>query len=374
MKLIRSLILSALFVLALSLPAFSDSGVRYNNMLNTVLAGSVTTSATTIVVANETNFPSIGSGAYTILKVTRMSDLAVEYMKATAINGTTVTVERAQENTSALAFVLNDRVAGVLTKGMIDAIINDYGSSDDTLALAIAAATAAAQTAVENANSALSQIAALLPLDASDIGAGSITATGLATSVAGDGLAGGGGDALEVNVDDSTIGITNDALYVKNRGLTSAKSAYGYLPEGGSLQTSKFMAFEEATSGSTTADGFVFWDGTRPWTVFGNDGNGTLAVYLTFRNTSAAASCNIKVYVGYNLNYYTMTGSITDLGDNIYHIVIPPTGIFGQDGTTSIMFLVPPGYRYMIEHGLNGTTGTRTGSPEMTVHRVHEYR
>jgi len=54
---------------------------------------------------------------------------------------------------------------------------------------------------------------------------GGITATQLATSVAGDGLAGGGGSALSVNVDDSTIETNSDTLRVKDGGITNAKLA-----------------------------------------------------------------------------------------------------------------------------------------------------
>jgi hypothetical protein len=49
-----------------------------------------------------------------------------------------------------------------------------------------------------------------------------ITATQLATSVAGDGLAGGAGTALSVNVDDSSIEINSDTLRVKASGITNA--------------------------------------------------------------------------------------------------------------------------------------------------------
>lgn len=45
----------------------------------------------------------------------------------------------------------------------------------------------------------------------------------LTTSVAGNGLSGGGGSALAVNVDDSTIEINSDSLRVKDAGITAAK-------------------------------------------------------------------------------------------------------------------------------------------------------
>ena len=52
-----------------------------------------------------------------------------------------------------------------------------------------------------------------------------ITATQIATSVAGAGLAGGAGTALSVGVDDTSIEITGDALNVKALGITNAMLA-----------------------------------------------------------------------------------------------------------------------------------------------------
>ena len=52
-----------------------------------------------------------------------------------------------------------------------------------------------------------------------------ITATQIATSVAGDGLAGGAGTALSVNVDDTGIEINSDTLRLKDDGVTNAKLA-----------------------------------------------------------------------------------------------------------------------------------------------------
>jgi len=53
--------------------------------------------------------------------------------------------------------------------------------------------------------------------------ASGVSAEMLDTAIAGDGLAGGGGTALSVNVDDSTIEIDTDTLRVKDLGITFAK-------------------------------------------------------------------------------------------------------------------------------------------------------
>lgn len=52
---------------------------------------------------------------------------------------------------------------------------------------------------------------------------GGITGTQLNSSVAGDGLTGGGGSALAINVDDSTVEISTDTLQVKNNGITGTQ-------------------------------------------------------------------------------------------------------------------------------------------------------
>jgi len=71
-----------------------------------------------------------------------------------------------------------------------------------------------------------------------------ITATQLATSVAGDGLAGGAGTALSVNVDGSSIEINSDILRVKAAGITNAMLA-------GSISNDKLVN-DDVTLGNTS--------------------------------------------------------------------------------------------------------------------------
>jgi hypothetical protein len=54
---------------------------------------------------------------------------------------------------------------------------------------------------------------------------GAVTSAKIAAAVAGNGLAGGGGTALSVNVDGSTLEINSDSLRVKDLGITSEKLA-----------------------------------------------------------------------------------------------------------------------------------------------------
>lgn len=60
-------------------------------------------------------------------------------------------------------------------------------------------------------------------IDGSGIANNSVTSDKLASSVAGNGLSGGGGNALAVNVDSSTLEINSDTVRVKDAGITNAK-------------------------------------------------------------------------------------------------------------------------------------------------------
>lgn len=80
------------------------------------------------------------------------------------------------------------------------------------------------------------------------IGANAVTAAKIAAAVAGNGLAGGGGTALSVNVDSSTIEISSDSLRVKDLGITEGKIAASAVTSaklGTDLTLSGATSFEE---------------------------------------------------------------------------------------------------------------------------------
>lgn len=89
---------------------------------------------------------------------------------------------------------------------------------------------------------------------------GAVTSAKLAAAVAGNGLAGGAGTALSVNVDDSTIELNADAIRLKDAGVTFAKAATGLLR---TLWPFRLGAFGSAIGGSVST-GLV-----RYWPVFG---------------------------------------------------------------------------------------------------------
>lgn len=93
----------------------------FANNINTALAGSISPSATTISVASTANLPaSIPGGQYLVITV---NDAATrqnfEIMYATAISGSTLTVVRAQEGTTALSWLTGDYIYSAPTAGQM---------------------------------------------------------------------------------------------------------------------------------------------------------------------------------------------------------------------------------------------------------------
>lgn len=74
------------------------------------------------------------------------------------------------------------------------------------------------------------------------IASNAVDETKLSTSVAGNGLSGGGGTALSVNVDNSTVEINTDTVRVKDAGITTAGQVQYTSTSTGNTATIKFRA------------------------------------------------------------------------------------------------------------------------------------
>ena len=83
-------------------------GVKFANNFETTISGSINSSVTTIAITSATGFPSLGAGDYAYCTLENLSGLTQEIVKVTAISGTSLTVVRAQEGTSASAFAAGD--------------------------------------------------------------------------------------------------------------------------------------------------------------------------------------------------------------------------------------------------------------------------
>jgi len=103
--------------------------VKFSNNASTTLNGAITSSATSIVVDDTSEFPTLSSGDYTYLTLANTAGTNIEIIKVTNINsGTkTLTAIRGQDNTSGLAFSDGD----MCELRMTAALLNDAASQDD---------------------------------------------------------------------------------------------------------------------------------------------------------------------------------------------------------------------------------------------------
>lgn len=113
--------------------------VKFSNNAKTTLSSGITSSATSIAVADASVFPSISGSEYFYVT---FEDLIgnVEIVKVTAVSSNTLTVVRAQESTTARAYASGDKAENRLTAGSL----NDV--SDQTVALTGAGATTVSGT------------------------------------------------------------------------------------------------------------------------------------------------------------------------------------------------------------------------------------
>jgi hypothetical protein len=93
----------------------------YANGARTRLSGGITNSATSFSVASGTGslFPSPSGGDYALITLASTTSTTAEIVKCTARSGDTFTVVRAQEGTSAAAFLANDIVDLRITAGTL---------------------------------------------------------------------------------------------------------------------------------------------------------------------------------------------------------------------------------------------------------------
>lgn len=116
---------------------------------------------------------------------------------------------------------------------------------------------------------------AALNVTTAKIAAAAVDETKLAASVAGNGLAGGAGTALSVNVDASTIEINSDTLRVKDAGVTEAKLATAVVNK---LGQNIGLVSIQTTSSNTTLINYSGQGKLKGVTVTGTSANITVTV------------------------------------------------------------------------------------------------
>ena len=106
--------------------------VKFTNNAETTLASGINSSVTSLTVASSTGFPTITTGEY--FYVTLDDGTNNEIVKVTAVSGTTWTIVRAQDNTTARSFSSSNKVelrvtAGLITDAVADALASSFAKN-----------------------------------------------------------------------------------------------------------------------------------------------------------------------------------------------------------------------------------------------------
>lgn len=157
-----------------------------------------------------------------------------------------------------------------------------------------------------------------------------ITATQLASSVAGDGLAGGAGTALSVNVDDSSIEISSDTLQVKAGGVTNAM-----LANSGSTIGSTLVSLGATV---TTIDGLTLTGAVGSGSFSGSfvgDGSGLTGLVSTLDVSGSTGNGSVDLLT----QDFTIQGTSnevdTSMSGQTLTIGLPDDVTIGQDLTVT---------------------------------------
>ena len=151
-----------------------------------------------------------------------------------------------------------------------------------------------------------------------------ITATQIATSVAGAGLAGGAGTALSVNVDDSSIEISTDTLNVKALGITDAMLA-GSIINAKLVNDSVILGTTEVDLGATAASivGLTSLEATSITGSFKGDGSEITGIASTLSTagesgtgTVALKTQTLSILAGEGINTVASGQGITVSGED----------------------------------------------------------
>ena len=99
-----------------------SSAYQFTNNAASTLASGINSSATSITVATGTGgiFPTLTTGQFCFCTLQNTAGTVVEIVKVTARSGDTFTIVRAQDGTSASAFITGDKFELRLTAGELN--------------------------------------------------------------------------------------------------------------------------------------------------------------------------------------------------------------------------------------------------------------
>jgi hypothetical protein len=95
--------------------------VVYSNNASTALSSGITNSATSITVGSVADFPALTGSDYYYATLANVTNTKIEIVKVTAAAGTTLTVVRGQDNTTAVSFDASDNLQLRVTAATLEA-------------------------------------------------------------------------------------------------------------------------------------------------------------------------------------------------------------------------------------------------------------
>ena len=106
--------------------------VTFSNKFSTTLSSGINNSVTSLSIASATGFPSLSGGKHTYVTLDNGDGTTVEVVKVTGISGTTLTVTRGQDSTSAAAFSSGAKVELRVTAAILQDV-KDEGPDESVL-------------------------------------------------------------------------------------------------------------------------------------------------------------------------------------------------------------------------------------------------
>ena len=107
-------------------------GGKFANKFSTTLSAGINNSVTSLSIASATGFPTISGGHHAYVTLDNGDGTTVEVVKVTNISGTTLTVTRGQDSTSAAAFSAGAKVEIRMTSALLQDV-KDEGPDDTVL-------------------------------------------------------------------------------------------------------------------------------------------------------------------------------------------------------------------------------------------------
>lgn len=107
--------------------------IKFGNNARSTLAAAINTSATTITVVNASTFPTLSGGDVMYLTLSDNLNSVTEIVKCTGVSGTTFTIVRAQEGTTAASWIISSHVQLRITAGLITDLLAESTASESTV-------------------------------------------------------------------------------------------------------------------------------------------------------------------------------------------------------------------------------------------------